>query len=293
MRILVIGGSGFIGAHIVRQLSLCEHILVVYHRGSTSAVLPRNVEQVLNPPLRDAPSRVSQLAGLIFIQTSWCTPWQWELWMRRRLRGLSPGHTGRLVALSSGDVYRACGRFTGLEPGPIEEGLLTESSPLRTVLFPYRKNASSPDVLEYWYEKILVEQTVMSSSNLPSTILRLPKVYGPGGNADLATVYRFRHHPDWCWTDGYVENVAGAVALATTHAAAGNHVYNIGEAYTPTIAERLASMPPSTIEPDLDSEFNFGQNIAYDTGRIRSELGYREAIPEAEALFTTLRFESK
>lgn len=81
-------------------------------------------------------------------------------------------------------------------------------------------------------------------------------------------MYRFRHHPDWCWTDGYVENVAGAVALATTHAAAGNHVYNIGEAYTPTIAERLASMPPSTIEPDLDSEFNFGQNIAYDTGRI-------------------------
>jgi hypothetical protein len=68
---------------------------------------------------------------------------------------------GRIVLLSSGDVYRAYGRFTAIEPGPIEEGLLTEDSPLRSVLFPYRKKASSPEVLEYWYEKILAERPVL------------------------------------------------------------------------------------------------------------------------------------
>src|SRR5437016_8283308 len=38
------------------------------------------------------------------------------------------GRAHRLVVLSSGDVYRAYGRFIGLEPGPVEKGLLTESS---------------------------------------------------------------------------------------------------------------------------------------------------------------------
>ena len=29
--------------------------------------------------------------------------------------------------MSSGDVYAAYGRFAGLEPGPVEDGLLTET----------------------------------------------------------------------------------------------------------------------------------------------------------------------
>ncbi len=199
------------------------------------------------------------------------------------------GRTGRLLLLSSGDVYRAYGRLTGIEPGPIEEGPLTESAPLRTVMFPYRRQASSSTSLEYWYEKILAEHAVLANSSLPGTILRLPKVYGPGSNQDLATVYRYRHHPYWRWTHGYVENVAAAVVLAVTHPSAGGSVYNIGEAYTPTIAERLAWMPPSDIEPDRTSEFNFAQDITYDTSRIRNELGYQEIVSEEEAVLRTLQ----
>jgi nucleoside-diphosphate-sugar epimerase len=127
---------------------------------------------------------------------------------------------------------------------------------------------------------------------LPGTVLRLPKVYGPGRNDDLATVYHYRHHPKWRWTHGFVENVAAAVELAATHPAAIGRVYNIGEAYTPTIAERLASLPPSTIEPDLSSQFDFAQDIACDTSRIRVELGYCEIIPEKEVLLRTLRSSS-
>jgi nucleoside-diphosphate-sugar epimerase len=74
--------------------------------------------------------------------------------------------------------------------------LLTENAPLRSVLFPYRKKATSPEVLDYWYKKILAERAVLGIADLPGTILRLPKVYGPGGNENLATVYRYRHHPE-------------------------------------------------------------------------------------------------
>ncbi len=159
--------------------------------------------------------------------------------------GAFAGRAGRLVLLSSGDVYREYGRFIRVEPGPGEEGLLSEESPLRTTLFPYRAQASSNEALQYWYEKILAERAVLNNPDLPATILRLPKVYGPGGNQDLATIYRYRKYSDWRWTHGFVENVAAAVALAATHPLAGGQIYNVGEAYTPTMSERLAWLPPS------------------------------------------------
>ena len=46
--------------------------------------------------------------------------------------------------------------------------------------------------------------------------------------------------------------------------------------------------PERRKRPDRDSKFNFAQNIAYDTSRIRNELGYCEPIPEEEALAKTL-----
>ena len=65
-------------------------------------------------------------------------------------------------------------------------------------------------------------------------------------------------------------------------------MYNVGEAYTPIISERLVWLPQSTIEPDVKSQFDFTQNMAYDTTRIRTELGYREILSEEEGLLRTL-----
>lgn len=179
---------------------------------------------------------------------------------------------------SSGDVYLAHARFTGSEPGPPLDGLLHEDSLLRGVLYPYRTNPSPESDWARSYEKILVEQIVLGDSALGATVLRLPKVYGPGGNADLKTVHAFRNHPDWRWTHGYVENVAAASTLAATHPKAAGRVYSAGEQYTPIVAERLASLPGSSIPIDDACDFNFRQDMAYDTSRIRGELGYLEPI---------------
>jgi nucleoside-diphosphate-sugar epimerase len=288
VRVLVIGGTGFIGAHIVRQIASHEHIVAVYHRGLTQAVLPDQVERITDSrsvvPIQHFPTASFEFKPDVVILTmamgavDACAAVE-----------AFAGRAGRIVLLSSGDVYRAYGRFTGIEAGPIQKGLLTEDAPLRSVLFPYRHKASSPEALEYWYEKILAERAVLNAPDLPGTVVRLPKVYGPGGNADLATVYRYSHHPDWRWTHGFVENVAAAVELAAIHPAAGGRVYNVGEAYTPTIGERLAWLPLSAVEPDLSSQFDFTQDIAYDTSRIRIELGYCEIVPEKEGILRTLR----
>lgn len=198
------------------------------------------------------------------------------------------GRVERIVWLSSGDVYRAYGRFTGLEPGPVDNSLLTEESPLRSVLYPYRSKARASEELNYYYEKILVERIALSDARAPGVILRLPKVYGANGNAGLASIYEFRDHPQWRWTHGYVENVAAAIVLAALHPAAVGRIFNVGEAYTPTVAERLESMPPSSLLVDTSATANFEQNIAYDTRRIRKELGYREIVSENEAMRRTL-----
>ena len=291
MRVLFIGGTGFIGAYIVRQIARHDHAVAVYHRGLTQAVLPELVEHITDSrsvmPIQRFPAKLFEFKPDVVI----LTVAMGAVDARAAVEAFA-GRAGRIVLLSSGDVYRAYGRFTGTEPGPIDKGLLTEDAPLRSVLFPYRHKASSPEALEYWYEKILAERAVLNAPDLPGTVLRLPKVYGPGGNEDLATVYRYRHHPNWRWTHGFVENVAVAVELAAIHPVAGGRVYNVGEPCTPTTAERLAWLPPSTIEPDLSSQFDFTQDIAYDTSRIRGELGYCEIVPENEGLLRTLRSSS-
>src|SRR5271170_3231503 len=272
MRVLVIGGTGFIGIYIVRQLASHGHVVAVYHRGRNQTALPESVHQIIDPhsvmPIQRFPTVLFNFGADVVIHTIAMGAADAEASVRE-----FSGRTGRLVLLSSGDVYRAYGRFTKIESEPIEEGLLSEDAPLRTKLFPYRAEASSHEELQYWYEKILAERAVLSDPNLPGTILRLPKVHGPGGNEDLATIYRYRNYPDWRWTHGFVENVAAAVVLAATHPFACGRVYNVGEAYTPTIAERLTWLPPSFIEPDLNSQFDFRQNMRFDTSRIRTELG--------------------
>jgi nucleoside-diphosphate-sugar epimerase len=54
------------------------------------------------------------------------------------------------------------------------------------------------------------------------------------------------------------------------------------------VAERLAHLPPSKGDPVEDGKLNFAQDIAYDTSRIRNELGYREEVTYEEGLRRTL-----
>lgn len=73
------------------------------------------------------------------------------------------GMARRVVNISSGDVYRAYDRFRRVDPGPPDPTPLTEGSPLRDRLFPYRGKAQGPSDFAFNYEKILMERAVMSA----------------------------------------------------------------------------------------------------------------------------------
>ena len=283
MQIVVIGGTRFIGASLVCQLVAAGHSVTVYHRGEHNAAIPGSVRHVCRPeaamPVLEFPAELLRPRPDVVVHM---------IAMGERDAGAAVdffrGNAGRMVWISSGDVYLAYGRFAGLEPGPVKPGLLREDSPLRSVLYPYRDASKTADDIANIYDKILVEHAAFSCADLPGTVLRLPKVYGPGENANLATVYAFRSHPQWRWTHGYVENVARAIVLAAISDAAAGRSYNVGEEYTPTITERLAKLPSSALPTNDDPKFSFDQDIAYDTSRIRDELGYRELVPEEDAM---------
>src|SRR5215207_3639569 len=249
MRILVIGGTNFIGPHVVTALHRQGHDVTVYHRGLHEPGLPAAVRHIHSSraaiPVLPFPSALSDPPPDVVLHMFPVGEDDTRAAIARFM-----GIARRIVAISSGDVYRAYGRLLGLEPGPPETVPLNEDAPVREALFPYRHAASGPTDWMYHYEKILVER-VLYSGRLPATVLRLPAVYGTGD-----PYHRFRPYIKriqdgrpvilleasqavWRWTHGYVEDVAGAIAAVTLDDRAIGKVYNIGEAVAPTVEERV------------------------------------------------------
>ena len=265
----------------MRRLAADGHEVVVFHRGEHEGDLPKQVRHIRSEeaamPVCTIPEELRRLEPEVVVHMI-------AMGEQDALIAVTAfaGVAGRLVVASSGDVYRAYDVCRNRDAGPADPAPLREDSQLRTQLYPYRDQAA-PGSLEYDYDKILVERAATADPRLPTTILRFPKLYGPGDNGDLATVYAYREHPHWRWTHGYVENVGAAVALAATDGRASGQIYNVGEEHTPTMGERLAKLPPNDV-PLSTVPLNYDQPIVYDTSRIRSELGYREVIDEREAM---------
>jgi nucleoside-diphosphate-sugar epimerase len=256
MRVLVIGGTGFIGRYVVADLLRAGHQIAVVHRGGRSHTLHGVVQFTVDrEQLGDAAPQLRAFAPEVVVDMILSSGRQAEV-----LMNVFRGYTRRVVAVSSMDVYRACGVLHGTEPGPIEPLPLTESSAVRTTLQTYP--AAQVEMLQRifgWldaeYDKIPVERAVLDDGGLQGTVLRLPMVYGPGDPLrrfhpvvkrilDGRRVVLFSDRmAQWRATKGYVEDVARAIALAATERQAAGRIYNVGEADTLTElewAERIA-----------------------------------------------------
>jgi nucleoside-diphosphate-sugar epimerase len=317
MRVLVLGGTRFIGPHVVRQLSDKGYDVIVAHTGQHEADLPIQVKHfhsdLLGIPLSEIPYELIQLAPDVVLHMVSIG----ESDARTVMRAFR-GRARRVVAVSSMDVYRVYGRLHGTEPGPLEPMPITEDSPLRQVLYPMRGDTprDEDDPRKYLddYEKILVERAVMDTPDLPGTVLRLPMVYGPGTERDFEYVKRIADGRSaillgqsaavWRGPRGYVENVALAISLAVENDRAAGRVYNVCEPEAPTLAEwverngRAAGWPGKvTVVPDdlvpehLQFQANMRQDWIVDSSRIRQELGYNEIVPQDEALQHTVAWQ--
>jgi nucleoside-diphosphate-sugar epimerase len=313
VRVLVLGGTGLTGPFVVRRLCGLGHRVTVFHRGEHEADRPDDAVHIRGS-LADPPLELGRLtAGVVpdVVVDMWAMNQAHAAAFLERFQS----RAARAVVISSCDVYRAYGRLLRLETGPPDAIPLTEDSPLRESRYPYRARAAAPVDNKDAYDKILVEETLRAQTYLPVTILRYPAVYGPNDmhrfgqwvrqiTSGAAEIHMQEDFAAWRWTHGFAEDVAEAVVLAVTHEDAANRTYNVGEAATPTWAERVASLGQGIgwhgrIVPVAAAELpeaqrmphDFAHHLVVDSGRIRRELGYRELVAYEEGLRRTVEWE--
>jgi nucleoside-diphosphate-sugar epimerase len=301
VRVLVLGGTGFVGGAVVRWFLEGRHEVAAFHRGESSggAKTIRGDRKDLGAH-RD---EFRHFAPEVVIDTIAYTDADGHALIRA-----FGDIARRLVVLSSQDVYAAYGRLLRLESGPAEGAPATEDSPLRESRHPYRAMAR-PGEMAYDYDKILVESAARAGSTVPVTVLRLPKVYGVGEPRRERRPYLIRMlegareirldraKAAWRWTRGAVEDVAAAIALAATDERASGRVYNLGEEQASSEAEWVRAIGEAAgwtgrvreiAREDLPEEerepYDFAHHLVSDTGRIRRELGFVERVGRAESL---------
>jgi nucleoside-diphosphate-sugar epimerase len=309
MKILVIGGTSFIGPPTIRHLCTLGHEVTVFNRGQTPASLPESVTYLRGDraQLTDFQDEFRRLAPDVVLDTVLYTEAN-----ASALMNVFRGVAQRVVVVSSMDVYQAyeviLGKASETIPVPI-----TEDSPLRTHLYPFQDVPNRPISVPPDYEKILVERVVMGDPQLPGTVVRLPMVYGV--NDPLHRLYPYLQRMDdqrpaivmeaglanWRGSYGYVENVAWAIALAVTQPQAVGRIYHVADAEVQTEAERaqrigaiagwhgqVVAVTQDALPDDWQLPYNTSQDWFVDSTRIRQELGFQEVVPLEMALQHTV-----
>lgn len=318
MRVLLIGGTGFIGSFLAPELQRLGAEVATLSRGASPVPHADGLTRIIGDRrrLRDSLPHIRNFAPDVVVDLVLSSGAQ-----ARDLMNIVRGIAGRVVALSSMDVYRACGVLHGLEDGPLESVPLTEDSPLRTKLstYPPDQIAMLRQVFPWVddeYDKIPVEQAILGDTTTPGTVLRLPMIYGPGDplhrlwplvkrmDDGRAAILIDAGLAGWRGPRGYVENVAVAIALAAMSDRAAERVYNVAElaAYTELEwARKVAAvvrwkgdvivLPVDDTPTHLRLPGNVEQHWIADSSRIRAELGFVERVSVDEAIRRTVAWQ--
>lgn len=313
MKILIIGGTRFMGPHVVRSLASAGHEVAVFHRGETPAELPGNVTEILGDRnnLRDFAGPIRAFAPEIVLDMMLLNELQ-----AKELVKVTAGVARRLVVAGSCDVYLRYDLLRGVESGAPDSARVTEESELRRRLYPYRSEVADEKDLLYNYDKIPVERAVMSQERIEGTVLRLPVVYGPGDYRHRFYSYLRRMSDNrpailigasqaaLKITRGYSENCAAAIALAVMNEKSAGRIYNVGELQPLPEREwigRLAGitgwtgniieLPEEDLPKHLHTDMQCRHHLDIDTSRLREELGFAEPVDSDEALRRTTGWE--
>lgn len=236
MKVMILGAGGAIGEKVAKILVSGGHeVLNVSRRGGRmDRVLwvkgdRNNPSQILTLVKKHKIDAMIDMVGR--------SPSRSEA-----LLDLIDGELQRYVFISSGDVYRNHGLIHRIETGPPDMGVLSEQSPLRLTLYPYRKpeprGVGDPDKWMDDYDKIPIEARVQRLK-MDWVICRLPMVYGPAKDtrrfdwitqlinsnttrAELPSIWL-----DWMTTYGYVDNVAAAIVTTFLHKGATGEIFNL------------------------------------------------------------------
>lgn len=290
MRVLILGGTRFIGRRIALDLLARGDDVVVVHRGESEPAELSGCTHLHTPraALGEVAARLRALRPDAVIDTRAMT--------RDDASAVLPHlPDAHLVLLSSIDVYRAyelllAGR--GGEPVPI-----TEESPVRSGRYPLRDLL--PGLGEH-YDKLDVEPSYLARG---AAVLRLSMIYGEhdGQRREEFILRRVRagrrRIPSGAGTSldtrCYVGDVSSAVLAALDHpAAAAGEVFNVGDPATGTVRDyalrilaaagheaELVTVPDAQVPDDLEATRSAAQHFLVDSRKAMTLLGWRPTDP--------------
>lgn len=234
MRVSVLGGTGFVGRAVVRELAFAGHDVQVLHRGQQevddepAGVTHVHVDRADGDRLREALVDMDAVIDTYAMTAADAAA----------AVSAVPKHA-RLVVLSSCDVYRA---YQSLRAGTVTDAVpLTEDAPVRTERFPYRGEIEGMDD----YEKLDVEAIYLGSGG---TVARLGFVIGAhdGQRREEPVLRRVRASrsklpigtANFVGSRVLVDDVARGIAqlLAVPPARVTGETFNLVEAASPSIA---------------------------------------------------------
>ncbi|WP_082310323.1 NAD-dependent epimerase/dehydratase family protein [Nonomuraea sp. SBT364] len=302
MRIAVIGGTEFIGRHLVETLAARGDEVVVIHRGRTE---PADLVECahIHVDRRDFSTVAGQVKAFgpdAVVDTIALTRGDVDA----VLSYLPDVH---LVVLSSMDVYRSYELYLAADDTPMPVPL-TEESPLRHSRYPYRGTDREAD--DYHYEKLDVEPAYLARNG---TALRLAMIYGPRDPQQReefvlrrvrAKRTRIPAGPGATLLPRlHVDDAVAAMLLALDRpAVSAGEVFNVGEAATFTIRgwmrsilaaagheAELVDVPDDLLPDDLDVTRKTVQHLLVSSQKARSLLGFEPADP-AVAITRSVRW---
>ena len=297
MRLLVLGGTRFIGDRIVRAAQRRGDEVTIVHRGSTEPADEPAADALADNGAHIHIDRAdfAAIAGKVgalrpdaVIDTCAMTQADADS-VLPHLPDIP------VILLSSMDVYRAYELLLADEGGqPVP---ITEDADLRRARYPLRGHIEGRDD----YDKLHVEPAYLARGG---TVLRLGAVYGerdPQRREEfiLRRVRAGRKRipvgaGTWLWTRAYVADVASAVLAALdAPAVAAGQVFNVGELATDTMREHaqrilrsaecdaeLVTVPDEDVPEDLAVTRSAAQHLLCDCGKLARMLSWQPADTE-------------
>ena len=170
LRLLILGGTGFIGPHMVQTALDRGHQVTIFNRGKSSTHLFPQLEKLKGDRDGDLESLKGRDWDAVIDNTGY---------VPRHVRDsadLLKGHVGRYLFTSTGSVYA------------LGQDRIDEDSKLLEMADP-----ESEDVEKYYGElKVLCEQAVQERYGDAATIVRPHIVAGPGDKSDRYTYWPVR-----------------------------------------------------------------------------------------------------
>ena len=172
LKVLILGGTGFIGPHFVRVLGEAGHTVTLFNRGKRDPEAKTGVEQLLG----DRNGQIDALKGRdwdVVIDNSGYTPKQ-----VRATAELLKGHTGYYLFISSIAVY-----------ADFKKAGIDEDYPLKVLADPAVEEVTGET---YGGLKVLCEKVVTETYGKAACNIRPSYIAGPGDHTDRFTYWPWR-----------------------------------------------------------------------------------------------------